>query len=257
MAVPIPGTLPRVLPSGQTGAQRASSFARVNVEGARELSQALLRAATGDGIDAIGPLTAAAKKSAEQVAAAYKGNVSRVTGNLYRSVRVRAGKKKYPGIGIAVVGPLHVVAKDDEWDLEKKGAGNHAWLAEFGTGPRRPATQNRRTYLRVHEKINGRFNRVPNGGRPFDNEQFERMGRGFYFLVGSKNVPQRAQGKGAFVPDGRGGTRPYFLAPNETYPAMPAKHWMERSIQQSGPAALNSLLAALRKQIDGLSKGAA
>ena len=256
MAVRIPGTIPRTFAGGQTGAQRAAGFARVDTVGARELAGALLRAATAAGVDATGPLTAAAKEAARPIAEAYKRNIHSVTGNLRRSVRVNAGKRKYPGIGIAVMGPIHVV-NSDEWDVEKKGAGNHAFLAEFGTGRRRPATQGRRTYLNVHEKINGRFTRVPNNGRAFDNEQFERMGRGFYFLMGSKNVPQRKTGPGAFVPDGKGGTRPYFLGPNETYGEMPEKNWMQKAIQQSGPAALNSLLNALRKRVDSLSSGSA
>jgi hypothetical protein len=254
MAVPIPGTRPRILPGGQTGSQRAAGFVRVNVKGTSELVAALLRAASSTGSNGIRPLTDAAKKAAKKIGDEYSSQVSKVTGNLARSVRVRDGKKKYAGNGIAVVGPVHVV-DSEKWDIEKKGAGNHAWLGEFGTGARRPATQGRRTFLYVHEKINGRFNRVPNEGRPFDNEQFERMGRGFYFLMGSKNVSQRSQGKGAFVPDGKGGTRPYFLAPNETYPAMPAAHWMEKSIQQAGPAALNTLMNALKAQIDRISKG--
>jgi hypothetical protein len=256
MAVPIPGTLPRILESGLTGAQTASRFFTVQTSGARELAEQLLNAATRAGIDGSGPLTAAARKAADPILKAYRQNINSVTGNLSRSVKIRSGKKRYEGIGIAVVGPVHVIDAEG-WDLEKKGAGNHAWLTEFGTGPRRPATQGRRTYLNVHQKINGRFTQVPNKGRPFDNEQFERMGRGFYFLMGSKNVPQRRTGKGAFVPNGRGGTRPYFLGPNETYPAMPARGWMQAAIQQAGPAALNTLMAALRSQVDRISKGAA
>ena len=140
MAVNIPGTLPRDVGGGQTGAQRAGSFVTVQTSGVRDLARALVNAATAIGRDATKPLTDAAKKAAAPVMAAYKSNIDDVTGNLKRSVRVQAGKKKYEGLGIAVAGPVHVV-NDEEWDVLKKGAGNHAWLYEFGTGRRKPGSQ--------------------------------------------------------------------------------------------------------------------
>lgn len=252
MAVPIPGTIARTQVSG--------TFAAIQTSGARELARNLLRAATAAGRDATGPLTAAATKAMRPVMEAYKNNITDVTGNLKRSVRIKQGKKKYEGCGIAVGGPIHVVSAD-EWDIEKKGAGNHSWLTEFGTGARRPATQNRRTYLNVHQRINGRFDKVPNNGRPFDNEQFERMGRGFYFLMGSKNEPTRRSRRGSgyphdFVPDGNGGTHPYPLGPGETYGAMPARGWMQKAVQQAGPAALQTLMAALKSQVEKITRAA-
>lgn len=251
MAVPIPGTTPRILEGGQTGAQRAGQFVTVQTSGARELARELLRASTRFGKDATKPLTDAAKAAMKPVMDRYrqKARANAVSGNLARSVRVQAGKKKYDGIGIAVGGPVHV-ANAEEWDVEKKGAGNHAWLVEFGTGRRRPATQGRRTYLNVHEKINNSFRRVPNGGNAFDNEQFERMGRGFYFIMGTKNNPHRKQGAGYphdFL---------MALAPGQTYGPMPARHWMEESIREGSGAALQSLLAALRQQIEKLQRAA-
>lgn len=248
MAVPIPGTQPRVI-GGQTASQRAAGFVNVQTSGARELARDLLRAASKMGADATKPLTDAAVAAARPIMEAYKSQINDVTGNLRRSVRVQPGKRKYAGVGIAVGGPIHVV-NSDEWDVEKRGAGNHAFLAEFGTGRRRPATQGRRTYLNVHEKINTRFTRVPNGGRPFDNEQFERMGQGRYFIMGSKNTRGRKHGSGYphdFI---------MALAPGQTYGAMPARHWMENAIQQAGPAALKTLMAALQGQIDKLQRAA-
>ena len=254
MAVNIPGTLPRDVGGGQTGAQRVGGFVTVQTSGVRDLARALLRAATAVGRDATKPLTDAAKKAAQPIMAAYKANINDVTGNLKRSVRVQAGKRKYEGLGIAVAGPVHVV-NSDEWDVLKKGAGNHAWLYEFGTGRRKPGSQKRRTYLNVHQEINGRMNKISNraGGFAFDNEQFERMGRGYYFLMGSKNVPQRSSGKGAFVPDGKGGTRPYYLESGDTYPAMPASNAMEKAIQAASPSALNVLREAINAQIRKLA----
>ena len=249
MAVPIPGTTPRVLDGGQTGAQRAAGFVTVQTSGARDLARKLLRASTQFGADATKPLTDAARKAMKPVMGRYiaKAKSSQVSGNLWRSVQVEAGKNKYAGVGIAVGGPVHVV-NSDKWDIEKKGAGNHAWLVEFGTGRRRPATQGRRTYLNVHEKINNSFRKMPNAGRPFDNEQFERMGRGFYFIMGTKNNPHRKQGAGYphdFL---------MALAPGQTYGPMPARHWMEQSIREGAGAALQSLLVALQQQIDKLQR---
>lgn len=251
MAVPIPGTISRITDNGQTGAQRAGQFVTVQTSGARELARDLLRAATRFGKDATPGLTAAAKTAMKPVMDRYrqKARSHAVSGNLARSVRVEAGKKKYDGIGIAVGGPVHVV-NTDEWDVAKKGAGNHAWLVEFGTGPRRPATQGRRTYMNVHEKINTSFRKVPNAGRPFDNEQFERMGRGYYFIMGTKNNPHRRHGSGYphdFL---------MALAPGQTYGPMPARHWMEESIREGSGAALQSLLAALQKQIENIKRAA-
>lgn len=251
MAVVIPGTTARTPNAG---------FVSIQTAGARELARDLLRAATRAGRDATKPLTDAAKKAMRPVMDEYRKSITSVTGNLYKSVRVQAGKKKYDGIGIAVGGPIHVV-NSDEWDVEKKGAGNHAFLAEFGTGPRRPGTQGRRTYVNVHQRINGRMNRVPNRGRPFDNQDFERMGRGFYFLMSSYNerTRQAKQGSGYphdFLPDGKGGIRPFAIAPGETYGAMPARHWMRDAIQKSGPAALNALMAALRDQVEKITRAA-
>lgn len=255
MAVNIPGTLPRDVGGGLTGAQRVSSFVNVRTDGIRDLARSLLRAATAMGADATKPLTAAAKEAAVPVMAAYKSNINDITGNLKRSVRVQAGQKRYEGVGIAVAGPVHV-KNADEWDVLKKGAGNHAWLYELGTGRRKPGSQNRRTYVNVHQSINGRMNRVSNerGGLAFDNEQFERMGRGYYFLMGSINVAQRKSGKGAFVPDGKGGTRPFFLASGDTYGEMKPSRAMERAIQQASPAALNALRDAINAQISKLTR---
>lgn len=255
MAVPIPGTTPRILDNGQTGAQLAGEFVTVQTSGARDLARQLLRAATKFSKDATKPLTDAAKVAIKPVMQRYiaKAQQNQVSGNLYRAVKIAAGKRKYEGVGIAVGGPVHVTNAEG-WDVAKKGAGNHAWLVEFGTGPRRPSTQGRRTYLNVHQKINNSFRPVRSGnasmGGRFNNEQFERMGRGFYFIMGTKNNPNRRQGAGYphdFI---------MALSPGQTYGAMPARHWMEQSIREGSGEALRSLLAALQKQIDNLQRAA-
>jgi len=250
MAVQIPGTTPRILESGLTGSQAASGFVTVQTAGARDFARELLRLATRAGVGATKPLTESAKKATRYVMDLYRENISDVTGNLRRSVTVRAGKNSYEGVGIAVGGPAHVVA-GKEWDVEKKAAGNHAWLVEFGTGRRRAGTQGRRTYLNVHQRINGKMSRVPNGGQPFNNKQFERMGRGYYFLMGSSNEehPERRSGRGAFVKTSDGKTRPYTLGPGETYPAMPASHAMQEAIRRGSGPALGVLIAEIKKHM--------
>lgn len=251
MAVQIPGTTPRILDGGLTGSQAAAGFVTVQTAGAREFARELLKLANRAGKDATAPLTAAAKAAAKPVMEAYKKNIKPdVTGNLRRAIAIRQGKNKYEGVGIAVAGPLHVVS-GGEWDVEKKAAGNHAWLVEFGTGRRTVGTQNRRTYLNVHQRINGQMHRVPNAGRPFNNEQFKKMGRGYYFLMGSSNEqhPERRTGRGAFVKKPDGSTRPYTLGPGDTYGAMPAKHAMQKAIQAASPQAQAVLIAEIKKHM--------
>lgn len=207
------------------------------------------------GENATNPLTAAARKAAQPIMQLYKENISEVTGNLQRSVEVRAGRKKYVGIGIAVGGPVHRVSGKD-WDVLKKGAGNHAFLYEFGTGPRRPSTQGRRTYLNVHQRINGRMSRINPDGAKFNNLQFERMSKGSYFLMGNKGVGPDGEfnQRRGFVLDRREGaggqTRPYTLGPGETYPAMPASHAMEMAIKRGRSQSFSVLEKELRKLID-------
>lgn len=255
MAVPIPGTTPRLLEGGQTGSQRAGQFVGVRLEGLSDLVRQLIRLSTKFGEDATNPLTKAARKAARPIMELYKENISEVTGNLQRSVDVRAGRRKYPGVGIAVGGPVHKVS-GKEWDVLKKGAGNHAFLYEFGTGSRRPSTQNRRTYLNVHQRINGRMSRINPEGAKFNNEQFERMGRGYYFLMGNKGKGPDGQynERRAFVLDRRKNskepTRPYTLGPNETYPAMPASHAMEMAIKRGRNQSFSVLERELRKLIE-------
>lgn len=256
MAVNIPGTIPRLFDGGQTGAQRAQAFSRVRLEGAEELVLALIRLSTTFGEDASVPLTAAAKKAARPIMGLYAENISDVTGNLRRSIDVRGPKKKYPAVGIAVAGPVHVV-NGKEWDVEKKGAGNHGYLYEFGTGPRKPGSLKRRAYVNVHQRINGRFRQTSNpnafaNGKWFNNEQFENLGRGYYFLMGSINEQhpaRRGSGPGAFYKKGDGKTRPYTLSPGETYPAMPASHAMEQAINRGKTQSFSVLEKELRKLI--------
>jgi hypothetical protein len=256
MAVRLDATTSRVLPSGRTGAEVAGGFLDFKITGIEDLIQSLQRAADRCLKDPGGYLQKAIIEGMNEVRDTYRSKVNNITGNLRRATVTRPGKNKYEGVFIAVTGPRHAVS-GKEWDVEEKGAGNHAFLVEFGTGPRRPSTQNRRNYLNVHQKINNRFRPATNreGGFVFDNEQFEKMGRGYYFLMGSINErhPARRTGRGAFVKTSGGGTRPYFIAPGETYPAMPAQHIMERSIGLTRNSVMSSVRSSLTRFIADLN----
>lgn len=249
MAVMIDATVPRDF-SGQTANEIVKGFINIQTFGAREIAKKLEVMAFRAGQDAGKLREKAAKKAAKILERGYKDKIRNATGNLTKSITTQV--RQYEGATVAVTGPRVTgpVGADPE-----KGSGNHAWLVEFGTGPRKPGSQNRRAYINVHQAINGRMQRA--GG--FNNKQFEQMGRGYYFLMGSKNEPTRQAKAGSgyphdFVPDGKGGTRPFFLKPGETYKAMPAQHPMERTISENSSAVLAALIANMQGYIDELSK---
>jgi HK97 gp10 family phage protein len=249
MAVVIPGTTPRDVGGGRTGLEVTQGFVSIRLEGQDELIAALLRAAIRVGEEASKPLNAACREAMRPIMEKYKSFVPDVTGNLRKSVKVQGlRRQRARGVGAAIGGPSHVKS-GKEWDVEVKGAGNHAWLVEFGTGRRRPATQNRRTYINVHQKINQRFTRVGDKTSWFNNEEFERMGRGFYFVMGSRDEPTRQARKGSGYPHDFG---PFAIGPNETYGAMPARRAMERAIAASRADSLRTLIAAIQGQIQRL-----
>lgn len=239
MAIPILGTTART-PGSSVG------FVSISVEGQREVVEKLLRAATRAGVDATKPLNDACREALKPVMDTYKSLVPEVTGNLQRSVQIRGIKgQRAKGVGVAIGGPTHVKS-GKEWDVQTRGAGNHAWLVEFGTGRRRPGTQGRRTYVNVHQKINGRFKRVGDSTNWVNNKQFERMGRGFYFVMSSYDEPTRQAGRGSGYP------HDFFMAigPGDTYGAMPPRHAMQQAIERTRGAAMNTLVEAVRAQID-------
>lgn len=251
MAVQIDATMPRTFDGGMTAREVVEGFVNVRTAGAREVAQRLEQMALRALQDPNRLLQRAVMEASKPLADSYRARINTVTGNLQKSIKTRPGKKKYPGVAIAVTGPLMTGTGSAS---EKDGSGNHAWLVEFGTGTRRPGTQGRRTYLNVHQAINGKMSRVSNRNRPFNNLQFERMGKGFYFLMGSKNEPTRQKRRGSgyphdFVPDGQGGTHPMFLEPGETYGAMPAQHPMEKAIAGTSQAVLNLLITTMERYI--------
>lgn len=259
MAVQIDATQPRILPGGVTAREAIEGFVSVRLDGLADLIKRLEEAAEKAETDPNRLLVKAVIQGSKPIRDSYRAKVANVTGNLRDSVRTREGKRKYDGVAIAVTGPTHRV-EGKEWDVnETKGAGNHAWLIEFGTGRRKPGSQNRRAYVNVHQAINGRFGRMQRLSRTFNNEQFERLGRGYYFLMGSINEPTRRARRGSgyphdFVPTADGGTRPFFLGSGETYGGVTAQHPMERAINDSRQAVLSAVRASLTKFIDDLSR---
>lgn len=236
---------------GQSGKQLAEGFVTVQTAGAREIAEELRRLAQRVGADADALLYESCKKAAGIIRRRYRAKVGDVTGNLKNSVRIE--KRSYPqdGAVIAVVGPWQ-----SGRGASREGAesGNAAWIVEFGTGRRRPGTKGRRTYLNVHQMINGRMRRAGS----FNNEQFANMSRGYYYLMGAINEPTRQArwGRGGdhdfYTPAGGGKSHPITLHPGETYGEMPAKHAMETTISETGPEVLNTLINSIRTKIDGV-----
>jgi hypothetical protein len=232
---------------GSTGKSLAEGFVTVQTAGIRELADKLRRLAeeTGreDGLEAI------VKKAGRHIQSAYKSKVGSVTGNLAKSVKIHT--KTYEAAAVAIIGPLQTGTGSAS---EKDGSGNAAWLNEFGTDRRKPSTQGRRTYINVHQMINGKM-RLRSAA---NDEQFARMSRGHYFLMGSKFEPSRQAGQGKGYPHdfafSGGKQHPIALGPGETYGAMPAKHAMEKSIAEQQGAVFNTLRTAIQNSIDRMTR---
>lgn len=234
---------------GRSGKQLAEAFVSVQTAGAREVAEELRRLANSVGADADKLLYESCRDAAKIIQKRYKAKVGDVTGNLGKSVRIE--KRVYPkdGTVLAIVGPYQ-----SGRGASREGAesGNHAWLVEFGSGPRKPGTKGRRTYLNVHQMINGKMKRRGS----FNNDQFANMSKGYYYLMGSINEPTRQARMGRGYPHDFGDTggkmHPVTLHPGETYGAMPAKHSMEQAISESGSEALNLLINSIQSKINGI-----
>lgn len=233
---------------GKTAKSLAEGFVTLQTVGIRELAEELERTAASFGKQA--NFTPIVKKAAKIIEDGYVARVGDVTGGLKKSMKTRT--KVYPGQGgqgsatVAITGPAQT---GNVGSTEAQASGNHAWLLEFGSGPRRPGTRGRRTYVNVHQMINGKMRRHSSA----NDEQFRRMARGYYFLMGSINEPTRQARMGRGYPHDFGETggkmHPITLHPGETYGAMPAKHPMERTITASQAAVFNTLKAAIENSM--------
>jgi HK97 gp10 family phage protein len=229
---------------GQSGKSLAEGFVTIQTAGIRELARELEAIATKLG--ASKALEDAVRKAADHIRTGYRAKVGNVTGNLSKSVRIKT--KVYDGATVAIVGPWQSGSGGSREGAE---SGNHAWLVEFGTGRRKPGTRGRRTYLNVHQMINGRMKRAGS----FNNEQFANMSRGYYYLMGSINEATRQARAGSGYPHDFGETggkqHPITLHPGETYAPMPAKHAMERTIEEQKGAVYSTLKKAIENTIEG------
>lgn len=153
------------------------------------------------------------------------------TGNLAASSDIKT-KVYRPGIAVAVAGPRHTGNVGATADAP---SGNHSWLAEFGShGSRKPGARGKRkTYVNVHKSIN---KRMYLHAKKVDSKVFEKMGRGYYFLMSSWRNPTRAAraGKG-YTHDFLPGGGAFTLKSGETWGAMPALHLMRDTISAVGP----------------------
>lgn len=234
---------------GSTGKSLAQGFVTVKTAGVRELALKLQALAAKMGEPAA--LGNCVKEAAKHIEKGYRSRVGDVTGNLRKSIRTRI--KSYPEDGgvIAIVGPLQTGPMGAN---EKQASGNHAWLVEFGTGPRRPGTQGRRTYINVHQAINGKMSRHSSA----NDQQFANMSKGYYFLMGSKNEPTRQARQGSGYPHDFGSTdgrmHPITMHPGEEYGEMQGTNAMQNTINQEQQAVLSTLTATLKNTLDRLSK---
>ena len=250
MAVQIDATQPRTFDGGMTGKQMVEAFVNVRTAGAREVAKKLELMAIRAGKDPGGLLKKAVAIASKPIRDGYKKKVRNVTGNLGKSVVTRPPAKKYEGVTVAVTGPRVTGPVGADPEL---GSGNHAYLVEFGTGRRKPGSQSRRAYVNVHQMINFRMQRTGT----FNNSQFEKMGKGYYFLMGSKNERTRQAKMGSGYPHdfasySPGEMFPLTLQPGETYKGVEAQHPMERTIAENSSQVLNTLINTMQKYIEEL-----
>jgi hypothetical protein len=232
---------------GSTGKSLAEGFVTVKTAGIREMAEKLEALAAQMGEPKA--LELAVKKAGQHIKRGYKAKIRDATGNLSKSVYIKT--KTYDAAAVAIVGPRQTGSGRG---TEENGSGNAAWLFEFGSGTRKPGTKGRRTYINVHQMINGKMRRHSSA----NNQQFANMSKGYYFLMGSKyeEARQAAMGKGYPHDFGISGGKmhPITLHPGDTYARMPASHAMEKTISEQQGAVFDTLKAAIQANIDRLSK---
>ena len=237
----------RELDSGLTANETAAGFIRVRTAGVRDLVRTFQELANKASQPAI--LQKIVKKGSRPVFKSYKAKAKlhEATGNLAASVDTIY--KDYEYGATAVVGPRQTGRVGSS--PRARGSANHAWLVEFGTTALKPGTKGRRTYVNVHQMINRRMSRSGS----FNDAQFARMGKGYYFLMGSIDEPSRqGQGKPGYSRDfsdsrGKRKQHPITLEPGETIEPMPAYGLMEKSITETATQSLSILRAALENEI--------
>lgn len=215
----------------------AESFVRIVMSGSGELDRKIRELSDAASTS---ELRNSLRSGMNVIKKAYKSNLPiDVTGNLRKSVSTKT-KAYSSGVVAGIVGPTHVVA-GKEWDVETKGAGNHAWLVEFGTKRRRPGTKNRRTYINIHRSINGKMTRH----RGSNDTDFLNASRGYYFIMSSFDEKTRKARQGSGYPHDYIQT----LHPGETYAGVTPSNSMQKAIQSSSGNARAALEAAVERRL--------
>jgi hypothetical protein len=233
---------------GESSLEKTKGFVTIQTAGIREMAKELERLA---GNAAPRLLMDAVVKASRPIAVNYAAAARQIqaTGNLADSVTTE--KRPYARAAVAITGPRQTGPVGSR---DSAVSGNHAWLVEFGSGRRKPGTQNRRTYVNVHQMINGKMRRHSSA----NDAQFARMSKGYYFLMGSINEPTR-QGKGRagysrdfmLGNDGKSGEQhPITLHPGETIAPMPAHHLMQKTIQSTAGVVQSLLFAEINDHLN-------
>lgn len=238
---------------GSTGLQQVNQFVTIKTAGLRDMVQRLER--LSDVCTSESVMRAAVRKGARIVGERYRGKAAAhvATGNLLASFDEKPKFYKNSNgsaAAVRVIGPRQTGAIASQPGAE---SGNHAWLVEFGTQPRRPGTEGRRTYVNVHQYVNRRMVRHPS--LSMNDDQFRNAGKGVYFLMGSlrERGPGNRYSRDFAGPGPRGDGRrqhPITLKPGETIAPMPALHLMENTIQETGMDAFNAMQAHIRAAIN-------
>jgi hypothetical protein len=233
---------------GESSLEKTRGFVTIQTAGIREMAKELERIAA-----AAAPrlLMDAVVKASKPIATTYAAVARQIqaTGNLADSVTTE--KRPYSQAAVAITGPRQT---GPVGSTDSAVSGNHAWLVEFGSGRRKPGTQNRRTYVNVHQMINGKMRKHSSA----NDAQFAKMSKGYYFLMGSIDEPTRSgKGKSGYSrdfmlgQDGKSGEQhPITLHPGDTIAPMPAHHLMEKTIQKTAGVVQSLLLAEINAHLN-------
>lgn len=231
-----------------TSVQRAEQFVSIRVgSDIRDLVKRFRELATAASQPEV--LRRVVRKASKPIFDGYTARAKRheATGNLAASVTRKY--VDYPTGAVCVVGPRQT---GPVGSTPERRSGNHAWLVEFGSGRRKPGSKGRRAYVNVHQMINFRMTKAGS----FNNDQFEQMKGGYYFLMGSINEPSRQSGgKPGYSKDfsdsyGRREQHPITLKPGESIEPMPALGIMEDTIASTSSQTLAMLRSALEAEIN-------
>jgi hypothetical protein len=232
---------------GSSAVELTRQFATIRTAGVRDLVRRLSELASAASRDQT--LRRIVEQASRPIFEDYQQQAQRreATGNLAASVTSKT--VSYDEGVVSVVGPRQTGPVGNR---PGRRSGNHAWLVEFGTGPRRPGSRGRKTYVNVHTVINRRMSRAGS----FDDQAFANMGRGYYFLMGSldERARQGAGGRPGYSRDfsdsyGRREQHPITLKPGKSIRPMRRLRLMEDTITARGNEVLGIMRNLLQQSI--------